>query len=127
MLDALIWLITEIGAPVAIEVIAEFGLLHIISVPGRRGTILWLLTSVAAGLSLGGISRRVYPQPLLPALRSVHYAFPVVASIAAGALMHWIGRMRQRGGRHRTRIASFWGGAVPVVFYSLVRTFADHR
>ena len=66
-------------------------------------------------LTVGVIPDRVFPRPPVPGLSLV------LGPIAAGGMMHALGRAQAANGRTGSRLATFWGGALFAVTSSLVR------
>jgi hypothetical protein len=48
----------------------------------------------------------------------------LVSPLLAGATLHWFGAWRTEHGKHTTRIATFWGGALFALTFSSIRFLA---
>jgi hypothetical protein len=116
---------TEIAAPVLLEVLADFGLGRVLQIPGTRGTAVQLIALGAIGLCSGGISLLVRSTALIAAPPMIHAAVLLAISIGAGVMMHRVGAARVKRGKTRTAVVSFWGGAIVVFCYGLVRFCAQ--
>jgi hypothetical protein len=113
----------EILVQIVLETVAELGFTSARAAFGRtnQGHPAWAVVAIAlVGIAVGALTAWLVPHRVLPRPPVAGLSL-VIGPIAVGGAMHLLGRAESKHGRARSRLATFWGGALFAFSFSLVR------
>ncbi|HET9495751.1 MAG TPA: hypothetical protein VFR15_16115 [Chloroflexia bacterium] len=119
----LVELLIQVAVQIVLELLAELGFTSVREAVGRnrREHPTWaalgiaLVGGAAGALTVWVIPHRVLPRPPVPGLSLI------LGPVAAGGMMHLLGRVQAANGRSGSRLATFWGGALFAFSFSVAR------
>ena len=87
----------------------------------QRNTVVPIFGLVVGGVAAGLLSAWLFPNRFIAARVVVPGASLLLAPVATGAAMHWLGRLLRHLERQPSCLATFWGGALFALLMALVR------
>ena len=117
--------IVQVVGEVILGLLSE-GIGHALHWKGKRNPVLAAFGCTIIGAATGAASLLIFPTPILRR-RHFHGVSLIVAPLATGALMKFLGDQLRSRGRQTTSLMTFWGGSMFALTFAFVRFWWLYR